>query len=94
MLAIINKIIAWLVSLSLTLAGTFCVGEPVNAEEYKTYDNVILFIGDGMGENHLKATKKELGISLEMETMELRAQSMTNNFLGEIRGEFHVVVAF
>ncbi|MBQ3004847.1 MAG: alkaline phosphatase [Clostridia bacterium] len=83
MFVIINKIIAWLVSLSLTLAGAFCVGEPVNAEEYKVYDNVILFIGDGMGEKHLKATKKELGISLQMETMPVRGQSMTDNWLGE-----------
>lgn len=83
MFPIINKIISWLVSLSLLCAGWFCIGEPANAEEYKVYDNVILFIGDGMGEKHLKAAKKELGISLQMETMAVRGQSMTDNWIGE-----------
>ncbi len=44
--------------------------------------NVILLIGDGMGENHLEKTKKELGVSLVMDTMPVqgyqRTQSLSN----------------
>ncbi|NLX93325.1 MAG: alkaline phosphatase [Clostridiales bacterium] len=42
--------------------------------------NVILLIGDGMGENHLKLAKQSLGIELVMETMPLRGQQKTAAF--------------
>lgn len=44
--------------------------------------NVILLIGDGMGENHLEKTKDELSVSLVMDTMPVqgyqRTQSMSS----------------
>ncbi len=43
--------------------------------------NVILLIGDGMGENHLKYAKQSLGIELVMETMPFRGQQKTAAFM-------------
>ena len=50
-----------------------------NPAEYK---NVILFIGDGMGENHLKAALADDPAPLIMETMPVRGQSKTNSWPG------------
>jgi alkaline phosphatase len=53
-----------------------CVG----AKDAKTYANVILMIGDGMGENHLELAKQERGISLFMEDQcDLRGYSKTRS---------------
>ncbi|NLX93326.1 MAG: alkaline phosphatase [Clostridiales bacterium] len=46
--------------------------------------NVIFLIGDGMGENHLKLTKQELGIELAMERMPIRGQQETAPFGGGV----------
>lgn len=46
-----------------------------------TYDNVILMIGDGMGENHLKLAEQERGISLFMTNYcDLHGGSKTRSF--------------
>ena len=46
-----------------------------------TYDNVILMIGDGMGENHLKLAEQERGISLFMDKhCDLHGGSKTRSF--------------
>ncbi len=81
---IFAPIIALLVSLSTLLTATFCYGKPVNEDNYKVYDNVILFIGDGMGENHLAAAKDKLNIDLAMEDVAVRGQSMTDNHWGTV----------
>ncbi len=75
--------IAVLVALSTMLTALFCYADPIDDEDYKVYDNVILFIGDGMGENHLAAAKDKLGIDLVMEKFEVRGQSMTDNHWGD-----------
>ena len=50
------------------------------AESAKTYTNVILMIGDGMGENHLALAKQERGISLYMENnCDVRGYSKTRS---------------
>lgn len=44
--------------------------------------NVIMFIGDGMGENHIKMTKQMLGIDLAMDTFPIKGQSKTRSMTG------------
>ncbi len=79
---ILSPFIAMIVALSTMFTCVFSYGKPVNDEDYKVYDNVILMIGDGMGENHLAAAKDKLNIDLAMETVEVRGQSKTNNYWG------------
>ncbi len=79
---ILSRLIAIIVTLSTAFTAIFSYAKPVDTENYKVYDNIILFIGDGMGENHLAAAKDKLGIDLVMETFEVRGQSMTDNYWG------------
>ena len=44
--------------------------------------NVIIMIGDGMGENHLEWTKAELGVELEMDKMPYQGYSKTDSLSG------------
>ena len=44
--------------------------------------NVILMIGDGMGENSLEWTKSELGVSLTMDALPYQGYSMTDSLSG------------
>ncbi len=80
-MAIFQKIAAVVIAALTTFANiTGYFGLEVTTEDYKTYKNVILMIGDGMGENHLEATKQAYGIDeLNMETMPVRGQSKTNS---------------
>ncbi len=78
---VFSELIAIIVALSTLLTSALCYGSPVNGEEYKVYDNVILFIGDGMGENHIEAAKKA-GVDVVMEDFAVRGQSMTDNHWG------------
>jgi len=64
--------------LALIVTLFFIKGPP--AAPRKNVQNIIFIIGDGMGENHLKLAKQELGISLVMETMPVRGQSETRSF--------------
>ncbi|MBQ8784318.1 MAG: alkaline phosphatase [Clostridia bacterium] len=82
-MSILSPFIAVIVALSTMFTAVFSYAKPVEEEDYKIYDNVILMIGDGMGENHLSAAKDKLGIKLAMETVEVRGQSMTDNIWGE-----------
>ncbi len=80
-MSILQKIAAVVIAALTTLANiTGYFGLETTPEEYKTYKNVILLIGDGMGENHLKSAKQALDIDeLAMETMPVRGQSKTNS---------------
>ena len=51
-------------------------------DNLKEYKNVILMIGDGMGENHLKAALADDSAPLAMENMPVRRQSNTNSWPG------------
>lgn len=79
---IFSPFIAAIVALSTLCTAIFTYGKPVDDEDYEVYDNVILMIGDGMGENHLAAAKDKLGIDLAMENVEVRGQSKTNSVWG------------
>ena len=70
-------VIPWITVISLVV--TFFTGLGPAATPRDKVQNVIFFIGDGMGENHLKLAKQELGIDLVMETMPLRGQSETRS---------------
>ncbi len=48
-------------------------------EDYRTYKNVILMIGDGMGFNTVAATKKIRNTEVSMETMPVVSQSKTRS---------------
>ena len=50
-----------------------------SAEE-KTFKNVIVMIGDGMGENHLEWTKAEYGTDLFVDTLPYQGYSKTNSY--------------
>lgn len=81
-----NKCMAVLVSILMLFTGVFFgTGlESTKVGEKDQVKNVILFIGDGMGENHLKLTKQKLGIELTMETFPYRGQSKTRSMTGPI----------
>ena len=81
-MSILSPFIAVIVALSTMFTAIFAYGKPVDDEDYKVYDNVILMIGDGMGENHLAAAKDKLGIDLAMENVPVRGQSKTVNYWG------------
>ena len=79
-------------SLSVLLAVLVCIsgwfgmtGDKATGEEnYKTYKNVILMIGDGMGFNTLEATKKLKNVNLVMETMPVCSQSETRSLTNKV----------
>ena len=48
----------------------------------KPVKNVIYMIGDGMGENHLEWTKKELGVTLTMDSMPYKGYRITDSLSG------------
>ena len=54
-------------------------GNATGHEDYRTYKNVILMIGDGMGFNTVEATKKLRNVDVSMETMPVIAQSKTRS---------------
>ena len=76
-LGLIQRVIPIITAVALvfSLAAGF-IPEPYDRGDVK---NVIFIIGDGMGENHLKMVKQELGIELAMETMPLRGQAKTRS---------------
>ncbi len=75
----LRKFFALLTVLSLLLAGIGVVGPDVKDTDIQ---NVIFFIGDGMGPNHLEKTKAETGAELAMDTFPLQGFSKTANYVG------------
>jgi len=80
---ILQQIFAYLCAPLVLFSGLIGLRGGVS-EQYKEYKNVILFIGDGMGENHLEAAKAADPAPLVMETMPVRGQSKTNSWPGFI----------
>ncbi|MBQ8210635.1 MAG: alkaline phosphatase [Clostridia bacterium] len=80
--AIWSKITAVLMSVImtfLTTTGLHAETSTLNAEDYlnENVKNVILLIGDGMGQLHLEKAKQERNITLVMDTFEYTAYSRT-----------------
>lgn len=74
-ISIFSKIISFFMSILLAIGNLFGISLP--AEEPKEIKNVIYLIGDGMGFNHLEKTKDERGISLIMDSFEIKGSSRT-----------------
>ncbi|MEI6578686.1 MAG: alkaline phosphatase [Eubacteriales bacterium] len=79
---LIKRFIPIITAISMLFSIMACIG-PLPTPRDKI-QNVIFIIGDGMGENHLKLAKQELGINLVMETIPLRGQSKTDSFGGAV----------
>ena len=75
--SVISKILAFFLSIFMAIGNFFGIG--AQPEEPKEIKNVIYLIGDGMGFNHLEKTKAENGISLTMDTFEIRGSSQTSS---------------
>ena len=75
------KIIAFFTSIMLVILSFFGMtgNNATGHTDYKTYKNVILMIGDGMGFNTIEAAKKLKTPALSMETMPVRCQSETRS---------------
>ena len=79
---IIKKIVSFAMAVFMGVYGLFGLTSNVS-DDYAEgkYKNVILMIGDGMGDNILEATKAQRGVSLTMETMPVRLHSDTDSFM-------------
>lgn len=78
----LKKIIAVFVSAILAIYGFLGLSSNIS-DDYAEgkYKNVILFIGDGMGDNTIEATKAQRGVELAMETMPVRGHSDIDSFM-------------
>lgn len=77
------SIITTVLLLISTMLGFY--GTDGTKNEYKTYKNVILMIGDGMGFNTVEAAKSRYGIDeLPMETFPVHSQSKTRSASNKI----------
>ncbi len=83
---VIKTILSLLLSALIGISGWFgMTGDKATGEEnYKTYKNVILLIGDGMGFNTLEATKKLRNVDLVMETMPVLCESETRSLTNKV----------
>lgn len=83
---IIKQILSLLLAALIGISSWFgMTGDNATGEtEYKTYKNVILMIGDGMGFNTLEATKKLRNVDLVMETMPVLSQSETRSLTNKV----------
>ena len=80
-MSILQKIGAIIIVAFTALSNlTGYYGLEVQPDNYETYKNVIVMIGDGMGFNHLEATKQKYDIDeLNMETLAIHGESKTNS---------------
>ena len=84
-MAFIQTVLAYIFAPLVLVFGWIGPNGGINEDpaQYKQYENVILFIGDGMGENHLRAAvAADPDTPLVMETMAVRGQSRTNSWPG------------
>lgn len=72
---IVSMMMVVVLLLSLFATGT-C------AKDNKTFKNVILMIGDGMGENSINWTKAERNVDIFMDTLPYQGYSMTDSYSG------------
>lgn len=75
------KIIAFFTSIMLVFLNFFGMtgNNATGHDDYRTYKNVILMIGDGMGFNTIEATKSLTHEELSMESMPVHCQSQTRS---------------
>lgn len=75
-----KRILAFSTALLLALTCALGLGNNVS-DNYKEYKNVILMIGDGMGENTLAVTRQRYNTSLFLDTMPVHGNSDTRSFI-------------
>ncbi|MBQ7295565.1 MAG: alkaline phosphatase [Clostridia bacterium] len=82
MSGIIKKLISGALVVIMALYGFVGMSSNVSNDYAEgKYKNVILMIGDGMGDNTLEATKAQRNVELTMETMPVRGHSDIDSFL-------------
>ncbi len=75
-----RKIISFSIAVFLSLYCAIGLGNNVS-DDYREYKNVILMIGDGMGENTLAVTRQKYNTTLAMDTMPVHGNSDTRSFI-------------
>lgn len=65
----IKKTVSMLLAVFFSFYCMIGLGSSITDEPEKNYKNVILFIGDGMGENTLGVTEQKYDTSLTMKSM-------------------------
>ncbi|MDD6276030.1 MAG: alkaline phosphatase, partial [Clostridia bacterium] len=80
-MCIIRAIVSMYVSLMLLISGGLGLlgTQATKHEDYRTYKNVILMIGDGMGFNTVEAAKQIKGADISYEKMPVICQSETRS---------------
>lgn len=80
--SIIKKVIASAMIVIMSLYGFFGLSSNVS-DDYAQgkYKNVILMIGDGMGDNTLAVTKATRNVELNLDKMPVRGHSDINSFI-------------
>lgn len=83
---IIRSIVSVIMSLMLLLAnGLGWLGTPATKhEDYRTYKNVILMIGDGMGFNTVAVAKQLKNADISYEKMPVICESMTRSVTNKV----------
>lgn len=76
----IKKILSVGIALFFSIYCAVGLGSNVS-DEHETYKNVILMIGDGMGENTLAVTRQKYNTTLNMDTMPVHGNSDTRSFI-------------
>ncbi len=81
-MAVINKVIAVLMSALLSIMGLIGINTNIS-DDYQEgkYKNVILMIGDGMSFEHVAATEKLRDVDLVMNDMPVQLKSDIDSFL-------------
>lgn len=77
----IKKTVSMLLAVFFSLYCAVGLGSSITDEPEKNYKNVILFIGDGMGENTLGVTEQKYDTSLTMKTMPVHSSGRTSSFM-------------
>lgn len=85
-MTIIKTIFSLALSALICISGLFgMTGKKATGhEDYKTYKNVILMIGDGMGFNTVAATRKMKTAELAMDSMPVLCESQTRSFTNKV----------
>ena len=78
-----KRILSFTTALLLALTCALGLGNNVS-DDYKEYKNVILMIGDGMGENTLAVTRQKYNTALFLDTMPVHANSDTRSFIFDL----------
>lgn len=80
MTSIVKKAISFFIAIFFSVYCMIGLGNNIS-DDYKTYKNVILMIGDGMGDNTLAVTRQRYQTDLTMDKMPVYGHSDTRSFI-------------